>query len=141
MTVEPDARLRALREAAERISSNLVELELDSSRQLLAASTLEGESAARWSKANAALTELWRRHGLLEELLQRAERLPGSRRAGELRALLDGASIELATADIPLAQRSLLGSPHTAERCSPDQLLAGMSAAFDEVKLVIAAIG
>src|SRR5438445_182037 len=78
---DPDRKLDQLREAAERIKANLVELELDSSRQLLEASTLEGESAARSSAASDALTELWRRHGLLEALLQHADKQHGSRRA------------------------------------------------------------
>jgi hypothetical protein len=141
MTADPAAKLRALHAAAERVSANLVELELDSGRQLLAASTLQGQSAARWSKADAALTELWRRHGLLQDLLERADRLQDSRHADELRDLLGGASIELATTDVPLAERSLLGSAQSAERCAPDQLVAGMSVMFDEVKLVISAIG
>jgi hypothetical protein len=137
MTAEPQAKLRALHEAAERAAANLVELELDSSRQLLEASALQGESGARWSAANAQLTELWRRHGLLEELLRRADELRG----GELRSLLRGASIELAAADVPLAERSLLGTAHEAHRCTPDELLKAMSAAFDEVKVAISAIG
>jgi hypothetical protein len=141
MTAEPDARLGALHEAAERISANLVELELDSSRQLLEASALQGESAARWSAANAQLTELWRRHGLLEELLQRADELQSASRAGELRSLVQGASIELASTDVPLAERSLLGTAQETQRCTPDALLKSMSAAFDEVKLVVSAIG
>jgi hypothetical protein len=51
-----DLKLRRLNEASERVSANLVELEIDSSRQLLEASALEGESAARWAEASAALT-------------------------------------------------------------------------------------
>jgi hypothetical protein len=141
MTADPATKLRALHAAAEQVLANLVELELDSGRQLLAASTLQGESAVRWSKADAALTELWRRHGLLQDLLERADRLQGGRHANELRDLLSNASIELASTEVPLVQRSLLGSAQSAERCTPDQLLAGMSAVFDEVKLVIAAIG
>jgi hypothetical protein len=138
---ELDLKLQRLHEAAERISANLVELEIDSSRQLLEASRLEGESAARWSAASNALTELWRRHGLLEDLLQRADKLHGSRRADELSALLDGPSIELERSDVPLAERELLGSAQVADLCFPDQLLASMSAAFDEVKTVVSRIG
>ncbi|HUO74909.1 MAG TPA: hypothetical protein VMU39_29355 [Solirubrobacteraceae bacterium] len=141
MTANPRLKLRSLHEAAERTSANLVELELDSSRQLLDASELRGQSAARWSTAGAALTELWRRHGLLEALLERADKLQGSRHAEELRSLLDGRSIELASADVPLAQRSLLSGPQAIERCSPDELLETMSSAFDEVKQVVSTIG
>lgn len=135
---DPAAKLSQLHQASERISANLVELELDSSRQLLEATSLTGESAAAWSSASAALTELWRRHGLLEVLLARADK---ARRADERRSLLDGRSIELSSNTVPLAQRALLDSPQESERCSPEELLAAMSSAFDQVKTVIASIG
>jgi hypothetical protein len=141
MTLDAHRELELLHEAAERISANLVELEIDSSRQLLEASRLEGKSAERWSATSAALTELWRRNALLEELLAQADKLRGGRHSGELQALLEGASIELSSAAVPLAQRELLGGAQVAERCSPRQLLASMSAAFDEVKTVVAQIG
>jgi hypothetical protein len=137
---DPETRLERLREAVERVSANLVELEIDSGRQLLEASALEGEAAARWSSANAALSELWRRQGLLEALLGQAEALRGGRRSEELRALLDGPSIELSSTDVPLAERSLLASAHVAERCSAEELLPSMSRAFDEVKTTVTTI-
>lgn len=136
----PEVKLRQLHEALERVSARLVELEIDSSRQLLEATRLEGESAARWSEANNMLTELWRRQTLLEGLLARADKLRGSRRTGELDSLLRGQSIEVATSEVPLASRTLLGASQTAERCSPDELLASMSAAYDRVKAVVVAI-
>jgi hypothetical protein len=135
-----EIKLRQLREAFERVSARLVELEIDSGRQLLEATGLEGDSAARWSEANDALTELWRRQTLLEGLLARADKLRGSRRAAELDSLVRGQSIELATSEVPLASRTLLGASQTAERCSPDELLASMSAAYDQVKAVVVAI-
>lgn len=134
-------KLQRLRDAAERVSANLVELEIDSGRQLLEASPLQGKSAASWSRASEALTELWRRHGLLEGLVERAQKRQGSRQADELRSLLEGPSIELSSSEVPLAERDLLGSSRVANRRSPDELLAGMSAAFDEVKTVVARIG
>jgi len=138
---DPGSKLQTLRDTAERISANLVELELDSSRQLLDASKLQGESAARWSAARDALTELWRRQALLEGLLRRADKLRGSRRGDELRSLLEGPSIELSSSDVPLAERELLGGAKVARRCSPDELLAGMSTSFDDVKTVVSRIG
>jgi cellobiose-specific phosphotransferase system component IIA len=138
---DPGRKLRELHDSAERISANLVELEIDSSRQLLEASTLAGESAAQWAAASEALTELWRRRGLLDDLLERADKVRISRRADELRTLLEGSSIELARADVPLAERRLLGSLEVAERCSVDELLGDMSAAFDQVKTVVSRIG
>jgi hypothetical protein len=134
-------KLTALREASTRISDNLVQLELDSDRQLLEATKLAGASAAAWSAASATLTELWRQKALLEELLERAEKLRRARRADELLALLEDASIELGSAEVPLAERSLLSGSRVAQRCSPDALLASMSASFDEVKETVAHIG
>jgi len=55
--------------------------------------------------------------------------------------MLDAPSIELDSSDVPLAERSLLGSVQTADRCTADQLLASMSSAFDEVKTVVSRIG
>jgi len=139
-SAELDQKLGQLHQAAERISANLVELEIDSSRQLLESSTLRGESAERWSAASAELTELWRRHGLLEELLNRADKLRGSRHADELRSLLTGSSIELARSDVRLSERRLLGSLEHTEHCSPDALLQAMSTSFDQVKTVLGRI-
>ena len=130
-----------LHQASERISANLVDLEIDSGRQLLEATKLEGQSAIRWAAASQALTELWRRHGLLESLLTRADELRRSRRTDEVDALLSGRSIELTSSEVPIARRELLASAQDTERCSPDELLASMSAAFDEVKTVLSEIG
>lgn len=138
---ELERKLKALHESSQRISVNLLELEIDSGRELLELSALEGESAAMWSPASAALTELWRRQSLLEDLLARANKLRSSWRAADLRALLEGPSIELARSDVPLAERSLLGGSQAAERCTPDELIAKMSSAFDEVKVAVSAIG
>lgn len=139
-TPSPTARLKEFHLLAERISANLVDLELDASRQLLDASALAGRSAERWSEAKTAVAELWRRRGLLEALLERADKLGSPLRTGELRALLDGASIELTSGDVPLAQRQLLGGVRTEERCTPEQLLSDMSTAFEVVKAAIATI-
>jgi hypothetical protein len=137
-TGDPASRLAQLHEASERISANLVELEIDTSRQLLERSSLIGESAAQWSAASQALAELWRQGGLLEGLLVRADK---ARRGDELRSLLEGRSIELASAKVPLAERALLGASQETERCSPDELLATMSASFDQANAVVASIG
>jgi hypothetical protein len=137
---DPATKLNELNAACERISANLVDLEIDASRQLLDASTLEGRSAARWGEASAALTELWREHGLLQELLRAADELRGGRHARELADLLGGPSIGLAIADVPIAERGLLGTPEVEERCTPDELLVRMSAAFDGVRAAISEI-
>src|SRR5262249_29851603 len=137
-----DRELARLQEANERVGANLVELEIDSSRQLLEAAPLTGESAARWSAASAALTDLWEWRGLLERWLARAEELRRSpRRASELEALVDSPSIELARSQVPLAERDLLGSSEVTVRCTADELLARMSRSFDEVKTAVARFG
>lgn len=139
---ELDQELSRLRTASERIAANLVDLEIDSGRQLLEASTLTGESRERWSVASAALTDLWEWRALLDALLQRAEELRRSpRRADQLKALLTGPSIELTRSPVPLAERDLLANPEIAATCTVDQLLARMSRSFDEVKTVVARFG
>jgi ABC-type transporter Mla subunit MlaD len=139
---EARQELQRVRAASERVSANLVELEIDSSRQLLEARKLTGESATRWSAASAALTKLWEWRGLLDGFLGHAEELSrGGRRMRELEPLLVTPSIELARSPVPLAERELLGSSEVTVRCTPDQLLERMSAAFDEVKTVVAEFG
>jgi hypothetical protein len=133
-------RLQRLHEAGEKIATNLVDLEVNSERQLVEASSLAGRSAASWTAGNASLTELWRRKGLFEELLEQADDLRDSGRDHELRELLTGRSIELASADVPLAERDLLGRARKEQCCSVDELLESMSRAFDEVKTVVAEI-
>jgi len=137
-----DRELSRLQEASERIAANLVELEIDSSRQLLEASTLTGQSARRWESANAALTDLWTWRALLETLLERAGKLrANSRREDELRSLLTTPSIELGRGEVPLAERDLLGSTEVATRCTTRELLERMSSAFDVAKSVVAQFG
>jgi hypothetical protein len=138
---EPTRELIRLQEACDRVAANLVELEIDSSRQLLEVSSLTGRSAEQWAQASAALTDLWRWHGQLTQLLERAGKLRSPWRANELRSLLDGESIELTRSEVPLAERDLLGSAEITVRCTSEQLLARMSGAFDEVKTVVARFG
>jgi hypothetical protein len=138
---DPETKLNELHVACEQISANLVDLEIDSGRQLLDASTLQGRSAARWAEASAALTELWREHGLLKELLSAADEVRGARHAHDLAELLSGPSIALAVVEVPIAERQLLASSQVEERCTPDELLVRMSTAFDQVRVTIAEIG
>ncbi|MGI8802612.1 MAG: hypothetical protein ACR2KV_10635, partial [Solirubrobacteraceae bacterium] len=134
-----DAALAELREAARKIRGNLVELETDGGRELLARVALEGESAGVCAAAGRATGDLWGGLERLDELLGRAEAARGARRPplDELRDLLEGQSIELPRREVPLAERALLGG---ADRCSPAELLRRMSAAFDEAKTAVARI-
>lgn len=134
---DPHERLAELHRAVDQVSANLVELEIDTGRQLLDASVLEGETAVRWAESNQTLAELWRRLGLLEAFLGQADGLRGSKRTERLQAMLDGASIELASTEVPLAQRTLLGSADRSQRCSPAELLEAMSDQFETVKATL----
>lgn len=142
---EIDRTLKRLRGACEAIGSNLLEIELDSNRQLLDATALEGETATRWAEASATLAQLWQWHALLEGLLGRAGELRGSRprlsggKVQQLSDLLSGASIELAGEHIPLGERQLLGGSEL--RCTADELLQRAETAFDQAKIVLAAVG
>jgi len=144
---EIDSTLARLRAAAEAIGANLLEVELDPNRNLLDSSALEGESATRWGEASTTLAQLWQWHALLEQLLDRAVKLRGTRarlpekRVEELRELLEGASIELSSEHVPLEQRDLLGGVQAALHCTPEDLLQRSSAAFDEAKTVLVAAG
>jgi hypothetical protein len=133
-----DCELSRLQQASQRIAANLVELEIDSGRQLLDASPLTGVSADRWATARSALTDLWAWRSLLDDLLERAERLRTKRRWGEMRSLLTGPSIELTRAPVPIAERDLLGTAEVTTRCAPEELIARMSSAFDETKTAVA---
>lgn len=144
---EIDNDLKRLRDAAEAIRSNLLEVELDPNRKLLDSSALAGESASRWNEAQAKLAQLWQWHEQLERLLDRASELRGDRarvadkRLEELGELLCGSSIELPSEHVPLEQRHLLDGSGSTLRCTPDELLERSSAAFDEAKTVLAAVG
>jgi len=138
-----DRRLAGLRTAMEAVSTNLVELETDADRVRLDHATLSGATAARWSDATQSLTSLWQWFSQLNELLERVGQLRGAKkldadRRRELERLVTGPSIELSSAEIPLAERGLLGPAVSTLQCSPDDLLAAMGSAFDQAKTVVA---
>lgn len=144
---EIDRTLARFRQAAERMTSNLVDLETDTIRTRLDQAALTGLSATRWSEAGEALGHLWQWFTEFNGLLERAGELRGGKsrldpdRHAQLQALLAGPSIQLATADIPAAQRGLLGAAESTQRCTPEDLLARMVAAYDQVGATIAAAG
>jgi hypothetical protein len=140
MLAELDTTLADLHFACERIGANLLDVELDPARELL--DGLQGTSAARWSAASATLLELWRCHGLLERLVERADAVRGSRgrrnaaRLAELDELLNGASIVVSAGPAPVEQRTLLGTA----RCTPRELVARMTPAFAEANAALTEI-
>jgi len=142
-----DRTLARLRETVAVMSSNLVDLESDAVRMRLDQASLTGTTAARWSEAKVALGLLWQWFSQLNDVLERAGRVRGSKgrvdpeRVSELSALLSTPSIELSTSDIPLAERGLLGARQTTTRCTPDELLSHMTAAFGRVTDVVGSAG
>lgn len=140
---EIDQTLARLRNTAESIGTNLVALERDPRRKLLEQASLIGESAARWSEASRALSDLWRWFTRFKEMLEQAAELRGTRarvsadQEAHLAALLSGPSIALGTATDPLGDHDLFGTPAPATHCTPDELMPVMSAAFDRAKAVV----
>src|SRR5262249_45156097 len=74
-----DDELPRLAGVTERVRANLLEMELDPGRQLIAMSTLEGETAGRWAVANTALGRLWAWLELLDGVLASARTERGTR--------------------------------------------------------------
>jgi len=142
-----DRDLQRLRDAAERIRDDLLDVELEPNRRLLDESRLEGESAERWGATSAALLQLWEWHGLLAGLLERATKLRGAHarlRSGlvaELGEILGGASIECSSRQLSHAGGGRSGNSQSTMRLSPDELVQRMSAGCDEASALLGQIG
>jgi hypothetical protein len=94
-----------------------------------------GDTASRINDALAALDDLWKDYLLLNALLDQADTL--RKQSGmfhdhesDIRELLHGRSITLPVAHIPLAERGLLTSAESANKVTPDELLAAMNRLF-----------
>src|SRR4029078_1933531 len=125
---------------ADRVSDNLLELELDPIRAALDGSDLQGASAARWEAATTALVELWQWYGELDRVLTQAAELRSRRGAAsrhELEVLLLGQSVVVERREVPLEERSLAGEAIAISRATPSLLLARMSDSFDDVKATL----
>jgi hypothetical protein len=141
-----DADIQRLRAAAQTVAANLGELRRDPGFELVAAATLHGLTAERWAEAHDELerVDVWfarfrtflddagTRRGMSARLAPEHER--------EVDEFLHGPSIELARDEVPLAERGLLGTASSITRCSADELLNRMSAAFDAAKTAILTI-
>jgi len=138
--------LEQLAAAVDAISVNLVDIERDPTLALLRHATLRGASAREWDDARAALDHLFEWYPKLIDVVDRAQRLRGGRTKlapaveAEVDGLVRGASISLSDADAPLGARDLLAGRASPERCTPTDLLARMSEAFDRAQDVIAGI-
>lgn len=129
------------------MSTNLMALDEDANRKLLAGATLTGVTAARWGPANDAFAQMWGWFTQFKEQVTAAQQLRGNkpRLPPEQEAVLDrilaGPCIELATEQVPAADRHLLGATQTTLRCSLDDLLQRMSYAYDQMSAITRATG
>jgi hypothetical protein len=143
--LELDQERERLVVTSEHIGSNLMELQRDPTREMLDLAVLDGVTASRWAAASHSSDQLWTWFTKLTALLEGANRLRGTRRSlsaaqeSELRALLTGPSIELADSTVPLHLRRLDDARRTSSRCTPDELIDMMTAAFNELRDVVAA--
>ncbi len=126
------------------VADNLLELQADATYQLLTGFggvpklQLVGETAARVLPALASAETIFQHFGLLKDVLARAAALRRDVRPmfgreqtlREIQALLEGESIELPVAALPLAQRTLLSGAMGTHRLRPGDLLQGMGDAF-----------
>jgi hypothetical protein len=130
-----DAELLRLEAAASAVAANLVDLDDNTARKDLDKGPLTGRTAAAWTDATEALSQLWDGYGLLTTLITEARGARGQRRFTdtEKSAYVEqvlGKSVTLSTRTVPLAQRGLLGAGQVATTCTPAELLSAMEAAF-----------
>ncbi|WP_449065749.1 hypothetical protein [Planomonospora algeriensis] len=138
--VEHALRIRG--EERDRISGDVLDLDAHTVFRLLGGSALHGETARRWADAERRAALLWALLDAYRDVLDRAERIAGSRRRlgaselAELTGLLTGPAVRLAPEARPVERRSLLASP--GERFTLDGAVAAMDAAFRDVTALIA---
>jgi hypothetical protein len=140
---ELDTTLARLRMSAERIGTNLVELDRDPNRALLEHAALEGLTADRWAEAAGLTGALWSDLTKLNCLLDEAAALRGTKvrlspaKENALREMLTGPAIELERTDVPIHARGLLSSKQTSDRCTADELVAQMAESFKQVQQLL----
>jgi hypothetical protein len=149
---EVDQLLASWDERLKRVDDNLIALESDPVYELLSGvggkrAPLEGVTRSRVGPALLAVAELFEHRARLTEVVERAKRIRAGvsfwdkeEKLAEIKALLYGPSIKMATPPKPLAQRGLLDPSRSDLDVVPDRLLEAMSEAFlaarDEVTRV-----
>jgi hypothetical protein len=148
MTVtDIDATRVRLRQTANAIGDNLLELDSDPNRALLATAVLQGDTARRWTETSHTIANLWTLLRRLVAVLDEADQVRGTRarlsadQEAQIDRLLLGSSIELEREEIPLSARGLTSGRETTTHCTPDKLLDVMSEAFERAKDVIFGVG
>src|SRR5581483_912543 len=103
-----DRNLAQLRTTVDAMSTNLVDLENDPTRTRLEQAALTGTSAEQWARAKVNLASLWSWFSLLNDTIQQAAQLRGTKgrldpaALAQLDSMVNGPSIILSTAGIPL---------------------------------------
>jgi hypothetical protein len=131
--------------AAERdtIQSNLLDLDGSFGKRLLAGATLTGESRSAWDTASAALAALWDTFTAYSAIIDRANEMlavPGRitpARLSEVAGLLNGPSVTLTKAAVPLSQRELTSGGQTRQTLLTT--VREMRRSFSEVAAVVTA--
>jgi hypothetical protein len=143
--VELDQERQRLAVTSEHIGENLMELERDPTREMLGLAVLDGVTATRWATADQGREQLWTWFAKLTSVLDEATQVRGTRRSlspaqeAALRDLLTGPSIELSADTVPIHLRGLDGARRPTSRCTPDELIEMMTAAFNDLRDVVAA--
>jgi hypothetical protein len=124
------------------IQANLLDLDGSFGKRLLAGATLAGQTRKRWDAATAALTRLWEIFTAYSAVVDRAaEALARTRRPvlalAEVTDLVTGASVRLAGATSPVAQRDITGTADVA--LTLDAAVREMKRAFPGVADVVTA--
>jgi hypothetical protein len=144
-----DRALREWRSRLEVVDDNLRELDDEPTlgklegRPGLAAVALEGETAQRVGPALRALRDLWAYRDRLADAIDRAEEIRKSvflkpwsegKQMQAIDELLNGPSVVLLGATIPLALRSLAATAQEQNKVTPAALLQAMEGAFADAR-------
>jgi chromosome segregation ATPase len=151
---EIDQALNAWSNRLAAIAENLLELQAESTYQLLTGKggavklQLAGATKARVEPALGAMLNIFQNYEALHSTIQRAaklrENLPklfgADEKLREIRHLLFERCIELPEVDLPLEQRTLLSGLEAVSRVSADELLAAMTRTFAAARDAVLAV-
>ncbi|OUL20276.1 hypothetical protein BV372_32800 [Nostoc sp. T09] len=154
MTDEIDQLLADWKHKIKVVSQNLLELQEQPTYQRLCGSPsfprvdLTGITAKRVTPALEAMNDLFQYFDLLVQVVEKASKLrqqlprflASEQKIYEVKQLLTGASIELASVQTPLADRELLTATHIANAIAPAQLLQVMNDAFSVARDTVLAV-
>lgn len=137
--------LARLQDERERIGAALLELEAHQGYQLLEGAALRGATLRVQSDVRSRTASLWLLFDLHGRVLSAAEELrarhgrPGQAQLAELTRLLDGPSVELPAAEVPLERRTLLAVP-SGEKLTLRAAVDRMTPLYEEVAREVAAL-